>query len=97
MEMAPYNVGISVSFPPDTDTPQFQAEQTMRTDVEKELASYGAVFKAPDIAKDIWNGVEKRKFQITHGFDGFILGTLNAGMSPVTHTWDALVQVYCII
>ena len=59
----------------------------------KKLASYGAVFEAASIAKDIWNGVEVGKFQITHGLDGFMLGIITAGMSPVVHSWDAMVQV----
>lgn len=59
----------------------------------KELSSYGTVFQADNVARTVWEGVEKERFQVTHGFDGFMLGTVTSGMSPVTHSWDALVQV----
>lgn len=93
MEVAPYNVGVSISFPPDTDTPQLQAELRERSAIERELASFGTVFQALAIARDIWNGVEMGRFQITHGFDGFMLGVLTAGVSPAWHVWDVLMQV----
>lgn len=93
MELRPHNIGVSISFPPDTDTPQLQAEVPQRSEIQRKLADFGAVFKADGVAKDIWKGVERGSFQITHGFDGFLLGVLNAGMGPVNHTWDAVVQV----
>ncbi len=93
MEVAPYNIGVSISFPPDTDTPQLQNELGQRSEIAKDLAAFGTVFEAPVIARDVWNRVEVGKFQITHGFDGFMLGVINAGMSPANHSWDQLVQV----
>lgn len=42
MEVKPYNIGVSISFPPDTNTPQLQAELEHRDSIQKELASYGA-------------------------------------------------------
>ncbi len=93
MEVAPYNIGVSISFPPDTDTPQLQAELGERSEIQTELASFGTVFQAPTIARDVWSGVEVGKFQIVHGFDGFMLGVVTAGMSPVTHVWDMVTQV----
>ncbi len=93
MELRPYNVHVSISFPPDTDTPQLQAELPQRSAIATELAAFGAVFRAEQISREVWAGAERGTFQITHGFDGFILGTTTAGMSPAHSTWDALVQV----
>ena len=93
MEVKPYNIGVSISFPPDTDTPQLQAELGQRDAIQKELASFGTVFEAKVIAWDIWTGVERGKFLIHHGLDGFMLATISAGMSPVHSLWDATTQV----
>ena len=41
MEVKAYNIGVSISFPPDTNTPQLQAELKQRDAIQKELASYG--------------------------------------------------------
>ena len=93
MEVQPYNIAVSISFPPDTDTPQLQAELPQRSAIVAELASYGSVFQAEQVAKDVWRGVERGWFQITHGLDGFLMGTVTAGMAPVGSMWGALVQV----
>ena len=93
MEVRPHNVRVSISFPPDTDTPQYQEELKERQALHTELASYGAVFQADDVAKEVWRGVEQGQFLITHGMDGFIVGTLTAGMSPVHSSWTAVTQV----
>ena len=47
MEVKPYNIGVSISFPPDTNTPQLQAEIGQRDAIQKELASYGKKFEFP--------------------------------------------------
>lgn len=92
MEVKPYNIAVSISFPPDTDTPQLQAELPQRSTIVAELASYGSVFQAEQVAGDVWRGVERGRFQITHGFDGFLMGTVTAGMAPVGSMWEGLVQ-----
>lgn len=93
MEVRPYNIAVSISFPPDTDTPQLQAELPQRSAIVTELASYGAVFQAEQVAGDVWRGVERGWFQITHGLDGFLMGTVTAGMAPAGSMWGTLVQV----
>lgn len=93
MEMRPHNVQISISFPPDTDTPQLQAEVPQRSPIMTDLAAFGKTFQPQQIAKEVWAGVESGTFQITHGLDGFLLGTLTAGMSPAHSIWTALTQV----
>jgi len=94
MEVKSYNIAVSISFPPDTDTPQLQEEIPQRSAIASKLASYGTVFKAEKVARDIWSGVERGTFQITHGLDGFMLGNVTAGTSPVGHLWEAGVQVW---
>ena len=93
MEVKPYNIAVSISFPPDTDTPQLQEEIPQRSSIVSELASYGTVFKAEKVARGVWSGVERGIFQITHGLDGFLLGNVTAGASPVGHLWEAGMQV----
>ena len=93
MEVKPYNIGVSISFPPDTNTPQLQAELGERDAIQNELASFGTIFEADVIARDIWNSVERGVFLIHHGLDGFMLATITAGMSPVHRLWDATAQV----
>ncbi len=94
MEVKPHGVRVSISFPPDTDTPQLRGEVKERDVIQSSLARYGAVFQAEDIARDVWNGVEKGRFHISHGLDGFVMGQLCTGMSPVSSIWDTITQVH---
>jgi len=93
MELRPHHVQVSISFPPDTDTPQLQGELKERDAIQASLASYGTVFQAETIARDVWAGVERGRFHISHGLDGFITSLLCTGMSPVTTIWDTISQV----
>lgn len=93
METSPHNVQVNISFPPDTDTPQLQAEVPERDQIQTGLAAFGNVFQPEYIAEGVWSGVERNRFLITHGFDGFMLGTLTSGFSPTNRIWTALVQV----
>ena len=62
--------------------------------MQKAQAKFGSVFEAKSIARDICRGIERGQFQINHGFDGFMLGTMTTGMSPEYHTISAITQVY---
>lgn len=77
------------------DTPQLHAEQLQRSQhsIAGELASFSTVFQPEQVAREVWGGVERGDFQISHGLDGFMLGTLTAGMTPAAHVWNAVVQV----
>ena len=66
-----------------------QGEKEQRSPILLAQAKYGSVFQPQSIARDIVCGIERSKFQITHGFDGFLLGTIATGMSPVYH-WVTL-------
>ncbi len=99
MEVAPHNIGVSISFPPVTDTPMLDVARNTASDVAKLLFSLTPIFQPVPVARDVWNGVESGKFQITHGLGGFLMGVVSAGMSPVTHVWDMVIQVrsVCVI
>ena len=70
-----------------------QAELKVRPPIQVAQAKLGSVFEVGHVARDICRGVERGQFLITHGFDGFILGTVTAGMSPVYHWCTAVTQV----
>ena len=67
-----------------------QEELGQRSPILKAQTRFGSVIKAENVARDICRGVERGKFLITHGFDGFFLGVIATGMSPVYH-WATLI------
>jgi len=53
MEVKSYNIAVSISFPPDTDTPQLQGEIPQRSAMASKRVSYGTVCKAEKVAREI--------------------------------------------
>lgn len=66
-ELAEDGVHVSVAFPPDTDTPQYHAEQATKPAVTKAISQGGGLFTAEDVAARIVRGSLAGRFVITHG------------------------------
>lgn len=41
MECKPFNIFVSVSYPPDTDTPGYKVEMTTKPDMTKSISESG--------------------------------------------------------
>merc|ERR1711871_195975 len=93
MELKPYNVLVSVVYPPDTDTPGYELEMKSKPFLTKKLSESGSVFKAEEVARDIVNYSNKGYFGISTGLDGWLLKQLHPGMSPVNVFWEVLQQI----
>ena len=94
MELLPYNVYVSVSFPPDTDTPGLQKENESKPEITKLVSNVSGLFDAKTVAGSIIEGLQKGDHHIWVGLDGFMLAQLTAGMSPVHRLGTALLQVF---
>ncbi|CAI9715888.1 3-ketodihydrosphingosine reductase [Octopus vulgaris] len=93
-ELKPYNVGITLAFPPDTDTPGFAEEQKSKPKETELISETGGLISSEIVAKKIVDDVLKGKFQCSFGVDGFLLATVSAGMAPVSSGLEALLQVF---
>ena len=93
MELKPYNVLVSIAYPPDTDTPGYEEEMKSKPFLTKKLSESGSVFKAEEVAKDIVIYSNKGYFGIATGLDGWLLKQLHPGMSPVNVLWEVLQQI----
>jgi 3-dehydrosphinganine reductase len=88
MEVKPYNIFVSVSYPPDTDTPGYQEEMETKPFLTKKLSESGSVFKPSQVASDIVTYSAKGYFGISNGLDGWLLKQLHPGMSPINNLWE---------
>eukprot|EP01095_Lingulamoeba_sp_RSL-Kostka_P003006 TRINITY_DN138_c0_g1_i1.p1 TRINITY_DN138_c0_g1~~TRINITY_DN138_c0_g1_i1.p1 ORF type:complete len:388 (-),score=108.18 TRINITY_DN138_c0_g1_i1:287-1450(-) len=91
-EVKPYNIFISVSYPPDTDTPMYEQEMKIKPIETVKMSESGSVFSSKNVAKDIVNSFSSYKFTIYHGFDGFVLNTLSGGLEPSHNIFSCLLQ-----
>lgn len=83
-EGRPYGIGVSVVFPPDTLTRGFDVENRRKPPATRACTemSAGAALPADEVARVTLRGITKRKFWITFGLDGYLMGALNAGFAP---------------
>lgn len=94
MEVKPYNIYITVAYPPDTDTPGFQEENKGKP-LETQMISETSGLCQPDqVAKSIVKDAVQGNFNSSFGSDGYMLSSLTCGMSPVTTITEGLQQIF---
>ncbi|KPP67174.1 3-ketodihydrosphingosine reductase-like, partial [Scleropages formosus] len=93
MEMKPYNIYVTVAYPPDTDTPGF-AEENKSKPLETRLISETSGMCQPEqVAKIVVKDAVQGNFNSSVGPDGYMLSALTCGMSPVTSITEGLQQI----
>lgn len=94
MEVKPHNVAVTISFPPDTDTPGFHLENEgdIKPEETKLISETSGLISAESVAKTIIDDSVKGEFTSSIGLEGFLLGNITCGMSPCNSTLSALIQ-----
>ncbi|XP_015788580.1 3-ketodihydrosphingosine reductase [Tetranychus urticae] len=92
MEMKPHNISITITYPPDTDTPGFALENTTKPEETKLICESGGLLPPSKVARSIINDTLKGKFSSTVTFEGFILRTLTSGLSPPNGIFAVLLE-----
>lgn len=90
MELKPYNIYVSVAYPPDTDTPGYEVEMQSKPEITKKLSESGTLFSSTSVARDIVEGSTSGHYSITSGLDGWFLKQLHPGMAPLNNIWEVL-------
>ncbi|XP_006141897.1 3-ketodihydrosphingosine reductase isoform X2 [Tupaia chinensis] len=93
MEVKPYNVYVTVAYPPDTDTPGFAEENKMKPLETRLISETTSVCKPEQVAKQIVKDAIQGNFNSSIGSDGYMLSALTCGMAPVTSITEGLQQV----
>ncbi|KAM9234283.1 LOW QUALITY PROTEIN: 3-ketodihydrosphingosine reductase-like [Dugong dugon] len=92
-EVKPYNIYVTVAYPPDTDTPGL-AEENKTKPLETQLISETtSVCKPEQVAKQSVKDAIQGNFNTSIGSDGYVLSSLTCGMAPVTSVTEGLQQV----
>lgn len=75
-------IGVSVCFPPDTDTPQLAEELRSRPPETQAIAGNAKVWRADDIAEAMIKGMQRGRFAIYPGWEMAGLGWLGSLLQP---------------
>ncbi len=66
-DLLPYNISVSVIYPPDTDTPQWHEENRIKPPETKALSGNIKVMRPEQVAEALLKGIAGRKFTIVPG------------------------------
>jgi 3-dehydrosphinganine reductase len=67
-ELSDYNIGISILYPPDTDTPQLAEENKIKPPETKAIAGNAGMLSPDFVAACLLNGIRKKKYHLLPGF-----------------------------
>lgn len=81
-EVKPSGIGVSIVYPPDTDTPQLEAENRTKPEETKRITATAETWSADGVAQEILRGVERRAFAITPGTEMSVLNRLHSLLAP---------------
>lgn len=93
MEVKPYNVYVTVAYPPDTDTPGLAEENKTKPLETRLISETTSICKPEQVAKQIVKDAIQGNFNSSIGSDGYMLSSLTCGMAPVTSITEGLQQV----
>ena len=81
-ELKPLGIEVSIVYPPDTDTPQLEAENQTKPLETKLITGTAKTWQPEAVAREILRGVQKKSFIITPGLEMSLLGRFHSLLSP---------------
>ena len=83
IELAPYGIGVTLCYPPDTDTPQLAAEKLTKPLATRKITEGGGLWSADNVAKVLIKGMRGNKFVVAPGVQMGALNWLTSLIAPV--------------
>jgi len=93
MELKPYNVYVTLAYPPDTNTPGLELENLYKPEETKIIAEGSGLASPKDVSTEIMKSVKKGSFSCSFGINGFLLTTLTSGAGNITTFKEGLIQI----
>jgi len=93
-ELRPYNISITVSYPPDMDTPGYAEEMKTKPWECHKISETGGLVKAGPVAKDLFEDIKNGNFYSAHNLDAKISALGCVGWSPVSSIGQGLCELF---
>ena len=92
-ELQPYNIAVSIAYPPDTDTPQLAFENQFKPLETKHIAGAIKPISAQKMASAIVSGIAGRRRSITADAQTALLARVGGLIEPIlTGSFDGAVK-----
>ncbi|MEQ9692963.1 SDR family oxidoreductase [Shimia sp. SDUM112013] len=83
LELAPHGIVTTLCYPPDTDTPQLEAEKKTKPEATRKITAGGGLWQASDVATELLKGMDKGRFIVTPGMQMRLLNRLGSVAAPL--------------
>jgi 3-dehydrosphinganine reductase len=87
-ELKPVGIHVSIVYPPDTDTPQLEAENRTKPLATQRITATAKTWSATAVAKVVIQGIQRGSFAIAPGLEIGLLARFHSVIAPV-------IQWYC--
>jgi len=81
-ELRAEGIGVTVVYPPDTDTPQLREEIAHRPEPTRRIAAAARVLSADEVAAAIMSGIRQKRFIVAPGWSTALLARLHSVLLP---------------
>nr|WP_299491669.1 SDR family oxidoreductase [Acaryochloris sp. IP29b_bin.137] len=81
-ELKGTGIGLSIVYPPDTDTPQLEAENKTKPPETKNITASAEMWQPEDVAQEIVKGIKHQKFVVAPGLEMGLLAKLHSVLAP---------------
>jgi 3-dehydrosphinganine reductase len=71
-ELKPYNINVSILYPPDTDTPGYEKENQTKPEECKAMSESVKMLRPEQVSAALIKGIVKKKYRILPGEAGFV-------------------------
>lgn len=94
-ELKSIGIGVSILYPPDTDTPQLAMENQTKPPATQHITAAASLWQPDDVAQVMLDGMERGQFAITPGPEMAILHRLHSLLAPLLNRYfDQIVKRY---
>lgn len=81
-ELKGTGIGLSIVYPPDTDTPQLAAENQTKPLETKNITASAEMWQPEDVAQEIVKGIKHQTFVVAPGLEMGLLAKLHSVLAP---------------
>ncbi|NJK38688.1 MAG: SDR family oxidoreductase [Oscillatoriales cyanobacterium RM2_1_1] len=81
-ELKPLGIGVAIVYPPDTQTPQLEAENLTKPLATQQITATAKTWQPEAIAHEILRGIQRRQFTITPGLEMSLLNRFQSLLAP---------------
>lgn len=91
IELAPLGIGVSLCYPPDTDTPQLAAEARTKPEATKIISSGGGLWSPEKVAEMMLRKAARGRFVVAPGFQMALLSQAHSLLAPLLRSYQSRV------